>query len=180
MKTSVVIGRFQIPQLHEGHISLLKTAYASSDKLLVILAVTEDSPSLKNPYSPDARKRMIHQCVSEYEFKITTFATIKDYYSDHVWSHHLDIIIDSLTFDSEVKIYHSRDSIAGHYFGKYPLVAVKSKSKLSSTEIRDKVINSNISLYNTTDREVYLRGLSDGIKHANKLLAREYQWIHQI
>lgn len=178
--TSVVVGRFQTPELHEGHISLLQKAYNESDKdLIVILAVTKDTPSLKNPYSPSVREKTILEA-SYARFNVRAFATIKDYDSDHVWSHHLDIIIESLTNCRNVKIYHSRDSIKGHYFGKYPLVAVKSNSKLSSTEIRDKVINSSVFLNNKIYREIYLRGLGDGVKHANKLLAEEYEWIHRI
>lgn len=179
MKTSVVVGRFQTPELHEGHISLLEKAYNESDNnLIVILAVTEDTPSLKNPYNVGIRKSIIKE--SSKTYYVSTFATIKDYDSDHVWSHHLDNIIDSLTYGHEVKIYHSRDSIKGHYFGKYPLVSVKAKAKLSSTEIRKKVIEGVVTVATTNERKVYLRGLADGIEHANKILAREYEWIAKI
>lgn len=163
-RTSVVVGRFQTTYLHEGHIALLNKAYIESDNdLIVILAITPDTPSLKNPFSTSVRECMIYQTIADY--KVRTFATIKDYDSDHVWSHHLDIIIDSLTYNREVSIYHSRDSINGHYFGKYPLVEVKSKSKISSTRIRDQLINEErISIANQYMREVYLKGLAAGIK----------------
>jgi bifunctional NMN adenylyltransferase/nudix hydrolase len=178
MKTNVVVGRFQTPELHEGHISLLEKAYKESDySLIVILAVTSDTPSLKNPYQPAVRRHMIRSC---NQFKVTTFATIKDYNSDHVWSHHLDNIIDSLTYQHEVKIYHSRDSIKGHYFGKYPLVSVKSKTKISSTEIRNNVIANPVNLCSKEDREIYLAGLSHGINHDDRILTREYEWTTKI
>lgn len=181
MKTSVVVGRFQIPELHEGHITLLKKAYDESDKnLIVILAITDDIPSLKNPYNVAVRKTIIEDSTLSNKYFVNTYASIKDYESDHVWSHHLDIIIDSLTDKQEVKIYHSRDSIKNHYFGKYPLVAVKCKGKLCSTEVRNKVISNSVYLNTKIRREIYLRGLSDGIKHANKVLGKEYEWIQKI
>lgn len=179
MKTNVVVGRFQTPELHEGHISLLEKAYKESDNnLIVILAVTNDQPSLKNPYNVGIRKSIIKESGGLYY--VSVFAAIKDYDSDHVWSHHLDNIIDSLTYQHEVKIYHSRDSIKGHYFGKYPLVSVKAKAKLSSTEIREKIIKGLVTVSDVNERRVYLRGLADGVEHANKILAREYEWTTKI
>ena len=65
MKTNVVVGRFQTPELHEGHISLLEKAYKESDNnLIVILAVTEDTPSLKNPYNVGIRKSIIKESIN--------------------------------------------------------------------------------------------------------------------
>lgn len=168
MKTNVVVGRFQTPELHEGHTTLLKKAYDESDNsLLVILAISNDTPSLKNPYNVETRKRVIKE--DERLYPNIKFASIKDYDSDHVWSYHLDFIIDSFAYGHEVKIYHSRDSIKGHYFGRYPLLSVKAKSTSSSTQIREQIINNPVVLPNFERRKGYLQGLADGIKKAESM-----------
>lgn len=46
---SVIIGRFQTPYLHEGHLDLLKQARNHSENVLVLIGTTSATGTDKNP-----------------------------------------------------------------------------------------------------------------------------------
>ena len=56
---SVVIGRFQTPYLHQGHLELLEKANNYSDNLLVLIGCTVATGTDKNPMDFETRKQLI-------------------------------------------------------------------------------------------------------------------------
>jgi len=57
-KLSVYIGRFQ--PFHDGHIHILDQALRSSDKVLVLIGSSHIARNIKNPFTFEERKEMIH------------------------------------------------------------------------------------------------------------------------
>ena len=58
MKTSLFIGRWQVPILHEGHRALIQSALSEGHNVVVGIRDTKFSKS--DPYTADQRRVMIH------------------------------------------------------------------------------------------------------------------------
>lgn len=81
MKLALVIGRFQ--PLHAGHISLIRKAAESADKVLVLIGSANKLTDFKNPFTDDDRLKMLEQEFSDVDNII--IQTVKDYDSDDEW-----------------------------------------------------------------------------------------------
>ena len=134
----VIVGRFQVPFLHDGHREILGYVYERCPKVLIFLGL---SPKLlvtrNNPLDFEARKQMLLQ-----SYPNATICYIKDCVSDAVWSAKLDEQIDDLVGPNKtVMLYGSRDSFLDHYVGRYPSEVLESTRFLSGTEIRNRLSN---------------------------------------
>jgi bifunctional NMN adenylyltransferase/nudix hydrolase len=135
--TAVIIGRFQVPDLHEGHIHLIETVRSLHKKVIIFLGV---SPIIsdKDPLDYPTRARMIS---SKFPNVIT--CPLPDMGSDEVWTRNLDSLIRSMCPTGGIKLYGSRDSFIKYYTkaaGKFPTIELLPTIKLSGTEIREEVM----------------------------------------
>lgn len=132
----VIVGRFQVPDLHEGHRDVLDYVAERHDKVIVFLGLTDVGMSTtENPLDFQARKQMI--CAEYPEFEILY---IKDMWSDELWSKKLDNQIADLTSPTQtVMLYGSRDSFLSHYMGKHPTQELEAEHKISGKEIRAEI-----------------------------------------
>lgn len=132
----VVVGRFQVPFLHEGHREVLNFVAERHDKVIVVLGVTGHGQATKsNPLDYDARVQMISE-----EFPQFTFQYIEDSPSDEFWSRWLDRLITTQKGVSRTAVlYGSRDSFIPHYTGKFPTLELDTDKILSGTELREAV-----------------------------------------
>lgn len=142
---SVVIGRFQTPYLHEGHLELFKQARDHSESLLVLIGCTSAVGTDKNPMDFETRKRLIKlNC----EVK-----ALYDMLSDQDWSDQIDKIIADLGF-KEATIFGGRDnSIYGHYFGKHKIKIIDERGGKSATALRKQIAQ------NVRDSEDFRAGI---------------------
>lgn len=121
MKIAIIVGRFQLDELHTGHKSLIERAGAESDKVVILLGCCVPKLSLKNPLDFETRKTMVQEV-----YPNIICYPIYDNESDKVWSDNLDEIIDKLHRKFmdyrgfEATLHHSRDSFRSHYSGNYP------------------------------------------------------------
>ena len=114
-RAGVVVGRFQVPELHPGHHHLLQAAAAHNDSLLVVLGSPRSLATARNPLSFAVRKSMITKA-----YPAAVVVEQFDHPSDEVWSHNLDALIAaSLPRNHEAVLYGSRDPFFPHYFGTY-------------------------------------------------------------
>lgn len=127
MKTGVIIGRFQVPFLHLGHIHLITTALRDNDQVTILLGC-QLVPDSKNMYDEEYRARMIKKM-----FPHVNIQTLWDMPSDEEWSQKINTILSTMI---NPKLYHSRDSFKDHYSGGYPLVEVDEIPGCSGTELR--------------------------------------------
>lgn len=132
---SVVIGRFQTPRLHEGHLELLRRANNYSENLLILIGCTAAVGTDKNPMDFETRKQLI-----KYNCEIKP---LYDMLSDKDWSDQIDKIIEDLGF-KEATIFGGKDnSIEGYYFGKHKIKIIEDIGVHSSTALRKAIGMSN-------------------------------------
>lgn len=137
MKTGVIIGRFQVPDLHAGHMHLIKEVQKECDKVIILLGV----PVLRderNPLSFTIRKQMLQR-----EFPDLQIYPLMDRESDEEWSNKIDRLFSG--DDDEVILYGSRDCFKGSYTGKLPFKEVSELEGYSGTEVRKKLEHVNNS-----------------------------------
>jgi bifunctional NMN adenylyltransferase/nudix hydrolase len=133
----VVIGRFQINELHDAHRELIQTVLNNHDRVIVFLGLSQVRNTKNNPLDFKPRQAMFQE-----EFPDVEVFYIDDVRDDDVWSKNLDGQIQKwLNPGQTVSLYGSRDSFIKHYRGRFPVVELESKTIVSGTEIRAKIMN---------------------------------------
>lgn len=131
----ILVGRFQVDELHEGHIRLLDTIVKNHAKTIIFLGNSPCKCTVRNPLDFEARKLMIS---AAYPEAIVLYIT--DMYTDKAWSERLDSQIkDIVGVGSSVRLYGSRDSFINHYTGKYECEELEQVSFVSGTDIRKRI-----------------------------------------
>lgn len=132
--TAVVVGRFQVPKLHEGHLYLLNTANNMCGKLVVVLGSAEVPDAIKNPYGYGYRRNLILQ-----PFPNAKVHGIFDYPTNEQWSGVLDAIV--YTYPSVI-LFGSRDCFMKDYNGENKCMRVPEIPGVSGTKIREQLKNN--------------------------------------
>lgn len=128
----VIVGRFQVPELHDAHVDLVQTVIDNHTKVVVFLGLSPVVGTFNNTLDFEPRKQMLLE-----KFPDINVLYIKDTSDDRFWSKRLDEQIgDNLSPSQSVVLYGSRDSFLGSYHGKYPTRELMSESYISGTEIR--------------------------------------------
>jgi bifunctional NMN adenylyltransferase/nudix hydrolase len=135
---AVIIGRFQVPNLHEAHKDLIDSVVKTHPKTILFLGLSPVLGTRNNPLDFEARKKMLQEA-----YPSLSILYIKDTPSDEVWSKKLDEQIGDLVSPNQsVVLYGSRDSFIRHYSGKYKTLELESKVYVSGTEIRNSISKS--------------------------------------
>ena len=128
----VIVARFQVPQLTEGHKDLIQQVVDGSYKTIIVLGLSPVKCTFRNPLDFESRKQMIMD-----EFPDVTVLYIKDTYSDVNWSNCLDGMIKDITNPNQnVYLYGSRDSFIKYYSGRFKCIDVEQKVFVSGTDVR--------------------------------------------
>lgn len=136
----VIIGRFQVHELHDAHKDLIQTVCERHDKVMIFLGLSPLMVTSENPLDFEARKQMILK-----EFPTVTILYAKDMPSDEVWSKRLDeMIADNTTPAQSVVLYGSRDSFIKHYSGKHPTAELVQEVFISGKEIRKDIARKSV------------------------------------
>lgn len=135
-RVGVVVGRFQIDELHDGHMRLLTYVSVSHERMLVLIGVRPVEASDTHPLNFLDRKVMIQE-----QFPNATILPMLDRGNDEIWSRHVDILINATYgYGVDAVFYVGRDSFKEHYFGKFP---VKAKdfgvATLEASNIRNEI-----------------------------------------
>lgn len=135
LRLGVVIGRFQVAQLHEGHIALLSVVQEQCDRLLILVGC---APAPFNPHDPlpfFARANSINSI-----FPQATVLPLHDMPNDEDWSQQIDNIIRTFVSTQrgglEVTIYGGHDSSLPHYNGIFQTITLNLRRSISGTQIR--------------------------------------------
>lgn len=130
---SVIIGRFQTPYLHQGHLWLIKEAKKYSDKILILVGNTAAIGTDKDPLDFQTRKLMLCEATDIHQDMILP---LSDMPSDKDWSDQIDRIIRKLGYNKAI-IFGGRDnSIEDHYKGKHQVQIIDDFGLYSSTALR--------------------------------------------
>lgn len=133
----VVVGRFQVHELHSGHRDLLDQVTKDHDAVVIVLGLAPVLGTAYNPLDFRTRAKMLREAYPEAEV-----VYLKDTASDELWSKRLDRIIADVTKPSQkIALYGSRDSFINHYSGSHATIELVQESYLSGTEIRRTISN---------------------------------------
>jgi len=111
----VIIGRFQVNQLHDGHIELLDWVNKEHQKVIVVLGVAVATGTRENPLDFESRYQMIRDMYPEF-----LILPLIDKKTDQEWSISLDNLINGCVTPSQsVILYGSRDSFIPKYSGNF-------------------------------------------------------------
>ena len=135
-KIGVIIGRFQVPELHRGHRYLFDTVIAQSDGVLILLGSTKKVSS-HDPYAYAARVASIQK-----RFPMVHIREIMDQPSDTLWSALVDQTIQTLYPNGTITLYGSRKSFLEQYVGIFPTIFIDPIPSPSGTDIRNKKITN--------------------------------------
>lgn len=143
--TGVIVGRFQVAELHKMHEDLIDSVRRRHEKTYIFLGIPKNNElTVANPLPFDARQEMI---VTKFPDVKVLF--IRDRDSNEEWIKNLDDQIEAITtsFD-KVTLYGSRDSFLSVYKpfgGKYDATELVSTERISGTETRHDIAKKTIN-----------------------------------
>lgn len=123
MDIGVVIGRFQIPELTDGHLYLINQAFSANRRVLILVGSASTSGTVANPLDYPTRERMIRA-----RFPEAVVLPLQDVPSnDILWSTLVDAAVMTVYPRAEmVTLFAGRDSFAPHYKGQWPVIICDS------------------------------------------------------
>ena len=127
----VIVGRFQVNELHPGHYELINGVAANHKRVVVFLGVSPTLVTKCNPLDFVTRKEMLLQA-----FPNVTVLSIPDTSSDVEWSKELDKRIREACPVGSVVLYGSRDSFIKYYSGHFETEELPAHQSTSGTEVR--------------------------------------------
>jgi bifunctional NMN adenylyltransferase/nudix hydrolase len=127
----VIVGRFQVAELHEGHRALIDTAVHEQERLLVVLGSTGGQPTDNDPLDIETRTLMIREA-----YPHALVRTLKDHPSDTAWSASLDRIVAEVAEGGKATLYGSRDCFLGSYHGALAQRTIPPLPNVNGTERR--------------------------------------------
>jgi len=131
----VIVGRFQVPELHTGHRALFDSVLNQHQHVLVLLGETGANLNPRNPLDFAARQRMIESAFGER----VLIQSLHDAADDDVWCQRLDAAIHQHTKGQAAVLYGSRDSFLNCYAGSYPTRLVEQVPQHNGTQQRERV-----------------------------------------
>jgi bifunctional NMN adenylyltransferase/nudix hydrolase len=139
-KVAVVVGRFQVPSLTEGHKNLFKYIRQSfnPDTIFVGVGIAPTKLTRTNPLDFSSRAGSLRAHLIN-EFADYTICPITDQESDQKWYKDLDNLL-AFTFPGDnIKLFGGRDSFLSGYTGKFSHEIIPVAENISATEIRKQI-----------------------------------------
>jgi bifunctional NMN adenylyltransferase/nudix hydrolase len=131
----IVVGRFQVNDLHPGHISLIESVSSRHKRVVLFLGVSPALVTRNNPLDFVTRKEMVLQ-----RFPNLSVLSIPDMASDMDWSRELDHRIREACPVGSVLLYGGRASFISSYHGIFETADLSQiVSPVSGTDIRKEV-----------------------------------------
>lgn len=126
----VIVARFQVSQLHGGHLELIKTVEKNHEQLIIFLGVPNVTNTKRNPLDFYTRKLMLQVVAPN-----AIILPIKDNRSNMKWSENVDNLIN-ITVGGKALLYGSRTSFLPYYMGKHETLELVTNLELSGSELR--------------------------------------------
>ncbi len=148
----VIVGRFQVPALHDGHRELIDHVRANHDWVVILLGVSPLATSTNDPLNYGIRQYMIQEAYPNIQI-----LPVIDIGDNDLWSKNLDTLINGIAPTRTKLLYGGRDSFLKSYSGKLPTRELVQKEHKSGTEIR-----KNVARGMSFPSEEFRRGLIFG------------------
>lgn len=130
----VIVGRFQVAELSEGHKVLINNVKENHKQVIIVIGVAPTLGTKQNPLGYTARMKMIQK-----EFPDVIVSYIVDKPSDKEWSKDLDFLIRAICPLGSVCFYGGRDSFINSYQGVYPTFEMAIVHPHAGTIIREEI-----------------------------------------
>ena len=130
----VIVGRFQVNELHEAHRQIIDHVRKNHRKVIVFLGVSPTLTTKNNPLDYVSRKEMIQSA-----YPSVTVMPIPDHPSDEDWSRELDSRIREACPINTVLLYGGRDGFIKYYHGQFATTEIEQTIFVSGTEVRKEV-----------------------------------------
>jgi bifunctional NMN adenylyltransferase/nudix hydrolase len=130
----VIVGRFQVHELHVAHRQIIESVMANHKKVIIFLGVTPAQVTKNNPLDFVARKEMILDA-----FPSITVMPLPDTPDDKDWSKELDSRIREACPVNSIVMYGGRDSFIKYYSGNFETRELEQTIFVSGTEVRKNV-----------------------------------------
>jgi bifunctional NMN adenylyltransferase/nudix hydrolase len=129
----VIVGRFETPYLHEGHLGLINHVLDKHANVIIFLGIAPIQNTLRNPLDYPTRKAMIQS-----HFPNVIVLPLLDNRSDVKWSQILDGGIRAIFPDKDAILYGGvHESFIPHYKGKHVTEPFLSVGGHNATELRE-------------------------------------------
>lgn len=139
----VVIGRFQIDDLHAGHRALLNEVSSRHDDMLVLVGFNGALANARDPLSFALRCQMINESYPD-----AYVAALADHPSNAEWSasvdRHINTLLAALGADTAV-LYGSRDCFMASYSGAFYCEQLTFTHRQSASERRQALAAVSVS-----------------------------------
>lgn len=139
-EVGVVVGRFQVPDLHSAHVDFIKEVESRHSRLLIFIGVHPFPSSRDNPLDFPTRAAMLRSY-----FPNAIIMPIYDHASDAVWSDSLDSMVRGVYPFHRAVLYGGRDSFIRHYEGKFQTCELYGSEAKSGTDEREAVRRSTLT-----------------------------------
>lgn len=130
----VLIARFQVHELHEGHHYLIQQVMKNHKKTIIFLGVSHFVGTRKNPLDFDTRKKMIQS-----QYPEAVIVSIPDNQSNQKWTKEIDKRIREIYPHGNPLLYGSRDSFIPYYIqngGKFDTKELEPLGTYTGTDVR--------------------------------------------
>jgi bifunctional NMN adenylyltransferase/nudix hydrolase len=138
-RVAVIIGRWQI--FHKGHETLLKTALASAEQVVVVIGSAFRSRNPSNPFTWEERQAMIKATLTESERARIVYLPVRDYYDDDKWNSAVRTGVKHVTQGrGVVSLVSFKKDHTGYYqdnFSQWTRIEVQQEHAIDATTLRD-------------------------------------------
>ena len=135
MKRGLFIGRFQ--PFHLGHLQDIEYALKEVDELIIGIGSSNENGTKDNPFTIKERVEMIDLALPANNISNYTIFPIPDFHDDKKWVEHIETLVPE--FDT---VYTGNDWTEKCFKGKYRVKRVNMVEGVSSTIIRNRIINN--------------------------------------
>lgn len=130
----VIIGRFQVDDIHQGHVLLMEYVKQRHKSVLVLLGIRRSPASSLNPLNYHLREQMLRQYLPD-----AVIMPLYDTRSDQTWSRGVDLAIETAFPNREAVLYAGREGFIPHYKGRFPPMELHLGGDDSGTRIRQDI-----------------------------------------
>lgn len=130
----VIIGRFQVPELHAGHKKLIETVISKHKRVLILLGVAQTLGTRDNPLDFTSRVGLFSEYTKSNPNMI--IQPVLDVPCDKIWSSNIDRIIQTNFPISTVCLYGGRDSFIKCYNGAFDTYELPIIQNAEGTSLR--------------------------------------------
>jgi len=145
----VIVGRYQLAELHEAHIELIKSIVDNHDKTIIFLGLSPAKGTINNPLDFQPRKQMLLEYFPAKEYPDLTIGYIKDQVDDVKWSDDLDNNIEKqISWKGtqgkivSVTIWGGEETVIDKYKGHYTANKLQPSRYISTALLRKNIAES--------------------------------------